>query len=105
MDRLAQLRQFVKDEPNDPFNRYALALEVLKADAEEARQLFEQLVGSFPQYLPTYYPYAQLLVERKETEKAEEIFNLGIERSRAAGDLKTLREIQALYNDWKYDMA
>jgi hypothetical protein len=105
MDRLGQLRQFVVDEPNDPFNRYALALELLKVDVEEARQLFEQLVGAFPQYLPTYYPYAQLLVEKKENEKAEEVFNLGIQRSQAAGDSKSLREIQALYNDWKYDTA
>ena len=105
MDRLEQLRQFVKEEPNDPFNQYALALELLKVNAVEARQLFEHLVRSFPQYLPTYYPYAQMLIEKKEAGKAEEIFNLGIERSRAAGDSKTLREIQALYNDWKYDVA
>jgi predicted Zn-dependent protease len=105
MDRLAQLRQFVEEEPSDPFNRYALALELLKINADEARQLFDELVRSFPQYLPTYYPYAQLLIEKKETKKAEEIFSLGVERSREAGDSKTLREIQALYNDWKFDMA
>jgi predicted Zn-dependent protease len=105
MNRLEQLRQFVKEEPNDPFNWYALALELLKTNADEARQLFEHLVGSFPQYLPTYYPFAQLLIEMKDASKAEEIFNLGIERSGAAADSKTLREIQSLYNDWKYDMA
>ena len=105
MERLEQLRQFVVDEPNDPFNRYALALELLKVDAEEARRLFEQLVESFPHYLPTYYPYAQLLIEMKASKKAEEVFALGIQRSRAAGDSKSLREIQALYNDWKYDTA
>jgi hypothetical protein len=105
MNRLEQLRQYVHEEPNEPFNRYALALELLKVNPGEARQLFEHLVRSFPEYLPTYYPYAQMLIEKKESERAEEIFNLGIERSRAAGDSKTLREIQALYNDWKYDIA
>ena len=36
MDRLGQLKQFVAEEPDDPFNAYALALEYLKTDPKES---------------------------------------------------------------------
>jgi tetratricopeptide (TPR) repeat protein len=101
MNRIDQLKQFAEDEPDDPFNHYALALEYLKTDPTEAIRLFERLSESHPHYLPTYYPYAQLLIERKETEKAESIFQKGIGMARGSKEQKTLREILALYNDWR----
>jgi tetratricopeptide (TPR) repeat protein len=101
MDRIDQLKQFAEDEPGDPFNHYALALEYLKTDPSEAIRLFERLSNSNPDYLPTYYPYAQLLIDRKENEKAESVFQKGIQMARSSKEQKTLREILALYNDWK----
>lgn len=105
MDRLKHLQQFAADEPQDPFNLYALALEYLKMDPVEAGRLFENLMLVHPHYLPTYYPYAQLLIERKEKEKVESVFQKGMETAKAVNDIKTLKEIQALYNDWKYEMS
>jgi hypothetical protein len=101
MDRLRQLIQFAEEDPDDPFNLYALALEFLKSDLPKAGALFEELTGSFPDYLPTYYPYAHWLIEQKKFEKAEEIFLKGIQTARTRQDLKTLRELQSAYNDWK----
>ncbi len=103
MDRLEQLKQFAIEEPEDPFNHYALALEYLKIDPSEAIRLFDALSLSHPDYLPTYYPYAQLLIERKEIEKAESVFQKGMSTARTKNEVKTLREIEALYNDWKYE--
>lgn len=104
MDRLKLLKQFAQEEPEDPFNLYALALEYLKINPSEADKLFKKLVSTHPDYLPTYYPYAQLLIEQKDLDKAERIFQKGMETAKALNDYKTLREIQAAYNDWKYDM-
>ena len=104
MDRLKQLQKFVTEEPLDPFNLYALALEYLKIDPMEAGRLFDNLMTIHPNYLPTYYPYAQLLIERKEKEKAESVFQKGMETAKAQHDLKALKEIQAAYADWKYEM-
>ncbi len=101
MNRLDQLKQFAKDEPGDPFNLYALALEYLKSDRDEALKLFKILVEKNSEYLPTYYPYAQLLAEMKESDRAQHIFELGIDIARKQNDLKTLRELQAAYNDWR----
>ena len=33
--RIEQLKQFAKEDPNDPFNKYALALEYQKTDARK----------------------------------------------------------------------
>jgi predicted Zn-dependent protease len=103
MDRLSQLKQFALDDPDDPFNLYALALEYLKSNPAESGRLFESLIQRQPQYLPTYYPYAQWLIEQKNYGKAEQIFQQGIEAARIAGEQKTLKEMLAAYNDWKYD--
>ena len=104
MDRLDQLKQFAQEEPNDPFNSYALALEYLKTNALEAGRLFEKLITKHPDYLPTYYPYAQWLIERKDADKAETIFQKGMATALALKDFKTLKEIKAAHLDWKYDL-
>ncbi len=105
MDRIKQLQRFIAEDPQDPFNSYALALEYLKIDPLEAGRLFENLMMVHPDYLPVYYPYAQWLIERKEKEKAESVFQKGMETAKAQHDLKALKEIQAAYSDWKYEMT
>lgn len=102
MTRLEQLKQFAAEEPHDPFNYYALALEYLKSNPDEAQGIFKNLLISHPDYLPTYYPYAQLLAERKENALAEQTFQNGIEAAKNAGDVKTMRELQAALTDWQY---
>lgn len=103
MDRLSQLKQFALEEPDDPFNQYALALEYLKSNPEESGRLFDLLVQRQPQYLPTYYPYAQWLIDHKNFGKAEEIFQQGIQAARNAKDEKMLKEMLAAHHDWKYE--
>ncbi len=105
MDRIKQLQQFIAEDPRDPFNSYALALEYLKFDPSEAGRLFENLMMIHPEYLPVYYPYAQWLIERKENEKAESVFQKGILTAKAQHDHKALKEILAAYADWKYEMT
>ncbi len=102
MTRLEQLKQFAAEEPDDPFNYYALALEYLKSNPDEAHEIFKSLLLSHPDYLPTYYPYAQLLAERKEVALAEQTFQNGIQAAKKAGDMKTMRELQAAFMDWQY---
>ncbi|MBY0433570.1 MAG: tetratricopeptide repeat protein [Cyclobacteriaceae bacterium] len=104
MNRLEQLRQFAAEEPHDPFNHYALALEYLKTNPREAENLFEQLLQQHPEYLPTYYPYAQRLAETKNYDAATAIFDRGIDQARKAGDAKTLRELQSAKSDMENDL-
>ncbi len=104
MDRLAQLKKFIEEDPGDPFNFYVLALEFQKTDPLQAGRLFEELVNNHPGYLPTYYPYAHLLIEFRDYINAEKIFLQGIETARNCNDFKTMRELQAACADWKNEM-
>lgn len=104
MDRIQQLEEFLRDDPTDPFNYYALALEYLKHDFQKAYDLFEKLLGQHPNYLPTYYPFAQLLSERQD-KRAEDVYKQGIETARRLNDLKTLKELTSAYNDWLFEQS
>lgn len=92
--RIQQLERFAKEDPDDPFNLYALALEYLKSDAGKARSIFEQLIDQHPQYVPTYYQLGQLCAEQGKTEDAVQILERGIVMARNAGDQKALREME-----------
>ena len=91
---IEQLETFVQEDPDDPFNRYALALEYLKIDASKAQSLFEQLTDLNKEYVPTYYQLGQLYAEQGRTEEAIQTFEKGIVAARNAGDSKALREME-----------
>ena len=101
MDRLQQLIAFQQEEPSDPFNQYALALEYLKHDPAKSESLFTELMETHPEYLPTYYPFAQLLAGKKDRQRTESVFLAGIEQARVSNDLKALRELRSAYQDWQ----
>lgn len=104
MDRVRQLEEFLREDPADPFNSYALALEYLKSDPKKARDLFEKLLSTQPNYLPTYYPFAQLLTE-KHDKRAEDVYKQGMDIARRLNDLKTFKELNSAYNDWLFEQS
>ena len=93
-DRLDQLIRFVKEEPNDPFNVYALAMEFISGQPEQARVYFDQLLAQHPDYLPTYYHAAALYADLDERDKAAELYEKGIALARTQNNQKTLQELQ-----------
>ena len=96
-NRLEILRQYVAEEPQDPFNYYALATELLKSNKTETRQIFEYLLKNHANYLPTYYHVGALYVELSELQLAEETYLAGIELARKIGNEKTLKELKGAY--------
>lgn len=103
MNRIDQLLQFIKDDPRDEFLRYALALEYLKIDPRKASREFETLLASNPNYLPTYYPAAHLLIELGNDKGAAELFTRGIALAQAQGDNKTEMELKSAFSTWQYE--
>jgi hypothetical protein len=91
---LDQLEEFAREDPNDPFNHYALAMEYLKTDVVKAQLLLEQLLIDHREYVPTYYQLGQLYVEQGKTEFAIRVFESGIIAARNAGDHKAMREME-----------
>ena len=78
-DRLTKILAMLEQMPNDPFLRYGAALEyVSSGDDIHAEQYFEWILTNHPDYLPMYYQLGKLLERKPETDKAIEIYNLGI---------------------------
>jgi Tfp pilus assembly protein PilF len=94
-ERIKQLFQFINEDPTDPFNHYALALEYCKTDEKRAVRIFEEVVKNHKQYIAVYYQLATLYARIGEIQKAVQTFNEGITIARSQGDVKTLRELSA----------
>jgi Tfp pilus assembly protein PilF len=101
--RLEQLEQFFRDDPEDPFNIYGLALEYLKIEPARAKTLFEILLDKHPDYIPTYYHAAKLFVELNEKEKAIQTYEKGIEQARQSKADKALRELRSAYDELMFE--
>ncbi|HEX5172428.1 MAG TPA: tetratricopeptide repeat protein [Cyclobacteriaceae bacterium] len=100
--RLKQLQKFLDEDPADPFNWYALALEYLKSDQKKALTLFEKLLADFDQYLPTYYQAALLYIQLEESRKAVNVFEKGIALARDQNNLKAANELRSALDELLY---
>src|SRR5687768_4183233 len=98
-DRIITLEKFYEEDPNDPFNAYALALEYLHQNPARSSILFERLLDVHQEYLPTYYHAAKFFLEKGEREKAIAVFEKGIALARKVNDMKTQRELQSAYDE------
>jgi len=99
MTRIEQLEQFAKDEPHDPFNIYALALEYQKFDIPTALSLFEQLINFHAEYVPTYYHLAKLYELTGRNIQALKTLETGIIAAQHANDQKAVRELRAALSE------
>ena len=96
LDRIKLLKQFLEDDPADPFNLYALGLEYLKENPDHAKFYFDKLLKNHDLYVPTYYHAGMLYAEQGEKENAIQILKKGIQVCSDQKDFKTQRELQTL---------
>ena len=94
--RIEYLSSLLSSQTDDPFIRYGLALELLHHDPDQAIAHFEILLEEFPDYLPTYYQAANLLLEIGSLERAVDIANAGMAIAEKQGENKTRDELNAL---------
>ena len=103
-DRINQLKSFLKEEPNDPFLQYSLALEYLKMEQDEAAlHIFENLLKDHEDYLPTYYHCGKLYERLNKKEEAVACYEKGILLARKQNHSRTLREINEALNSLRFD--
>lgn len=103
--KIDQLLEFLKEEPNDSFTLYALALEYEKSDLENCKAYFDLLLDKHPDYLATYY-HAGKFYEPTDSEKAKKIYKTGMIVALKQGKIKTFNELQNALNmliDEEYD--
>lgn len=98
-ERLKALKRFVSEDPEDPFNHYALALEWMKTDSAKADQIFDLLLKKFPAYVPAYYQAAWLKISLNMTDKAVQIIEAGVVEAGRQKNTKAVNELRSLLDE------
>jgi tetratricopeptide (TPR) repeat protein len=101
--RIQMLQSFAEQEPGNAFNWYGLALEYLEEEPLEALKYFEKLLLEFPNYLPSYYPAANLFAQLGFLDKACTAFEAGIKIAQSQNESKTLNELKNSYLNFKFE--
>lgn len=93
-DRLRMIEEMLSSNPNDPFLKYAAALEHRKkGHSEMVIEIFEDLIQNHPDYLGTYYQLGKMYEDQGDVEKALDIYRKGRAIAQAQNDSKTLGEL------------
>ncbi len=92
--RIQQIQEMLKNEPNDSFLNYALAIEYAKLnDIKKAIEIIEALLQRDENYLGAYYQLGHYYEETEQTEAAISIYNKGIVIAKQQNNKKTLGEL------------
>ena len=102
-DRIKRLEKYIQEDPLDPFNRYALAMEYYDDVPDQALELLKRLIEHHPDYLPTYFKAAHLLWEFEEWDLADGIFQKGIQLAKDQNDQKALGELSSSYQNFLFE--
>ncbi len=103
LNRVMLLLEFLEEDPNNPFNVYALALEYQNIDPEKATYYFDQLLKSHQDYLPTYFQAALFFADQENVEKARGIYQAGIALAQKDQDRHTLKELENAYQNFLFE--
>ena len=100
MDRLSQLLEFLEENPNDSFIRFALALEYMKKeDYENALKYFELLIDADPNYVGTYYHLGKLYQQLDRNGDADTCYRNGIVIAEKLNDRHAYSELMTARNE------
>lgn len=97
-ERILLLEKYLEEDPANPFNYYALALEFVNSQPERAQVFFDQLLERFPDYLATYYQAASLYMGTGHVDKGVEIATAGVAKAIEQKNAKAKSELQNLIN-------
>lgn len=104
LSRIEMLLKMQKEKPEDPFFVYALGLEYLNSDRDKAKKLFEDLLKSNKDFLPTYYQLGKMYELEENFELALSVLRDGAELAKALNETKTLNEINSAILEIEYEI-
>jgi len=100
ISRLDMLLEFIKNEPEDEFLKYALATEYLRLNqADKALAYYEDLVNNHPNYTGTYYHLGKLYEALNRKPDAITTYEKGMAITREKRDNHAFSELQAVYRE------
>jgi len=93
--RLAMLDKLIAQGSDEPFVRYARALELRSAgQLAETLDAFSELRGLHEDYVPTYLMAGQVAIELERDDQARDWLQQGLRVAKAAGDEHARSELQ-----------
>jgi tetratricopeptide (TPR) repeat protein len=105
VNRKDMLRGFIAQKPDDPFPRYALALEFKNAgELAEAAEVFGELIARIPDYTATYLHAGNTLRALGKLEDARATYEAGVTACQRKGDSHALGEVQGALMDLQMQM-
>ncbi len=100
ISRLDKLLEFIKNEPNDEFLKYALATEYLRLNqTDKALTYYEDLISNHPNYTGTYYHLGKLYEALNRKDDAIKIYETGMDITKQKRDNHAFSELQAVYRE------
>jgi len=104
ISRLEKLLEFIKNEPDDPFLKYALATEYLRInDTDKALGYYEDLMANHRSYVGTYYHLGKLYEALGRTDDAIKTYETGMEVARDQKDNHAFSELKGVYDELTFD--
>lgn len=100
LSRIEALKNYALQEPENPFNWYALALEFRTSNPLQALTYFNKLLNEFKVYLPTYFHAASLHSEMNLIQEARKIYEDGIALAKAQNNSHALKELQNTFQNF-----
>lgn len=98
------LRSFAEKRPQDPFPRYALAMELkTSGDAEGAWRTFAALIAEHPDYIASYAPAGEALTGLDRSDEARLVYGKGIEACTRQGNAHARDQLAAALADLATD--
>ncbi|OFY86651.1 MAG: hypothetical protein A3F72_09695 [Bacteroidetes bacterium RIFCSPLOWO2_12_FULL_35_15] len=95
MQRLQQIQEMLKSEPNDSFLNYALALEFAKSnEINKSIDLINALLEREPTYLGAYYQLGQYYEQTNDTKMAMDTYSKGIVLAKQQNNRKAESELK-----------
>lgn len=94
-ERIEKLREFIRQDPDDSFSRYALALEyAASGEVELAVATLLDLLTRDPSYVPAYQQLGYNYQKLNKKGEAIEMLKKGIARAKSQNDNHAASEMQ-----------
>jgi predicted Zn-dependent protease len=100
MDKLANLKEILEQDPSNAFARYGLAMEYAgRSETAAALAEFDRLLADHPEYVAGYFMAAQTLAKAGREAEAKQRLVDGIACARKSGNQHAQREMQAMLDE------
>ncbi len=95
MPERKKLEKLLKEDPDDVFLNFGLAMELAKRGlAEEALARFDRVLELDPAYLAAYSQKSAVLIAEGRRDEARVVLEAGVKAARAANDAHIAAEMQ-----------